>query len=70
MSEAPGGPSRSGGFRIQVEPGVVTVASEYRLQFDSKPQTQALKAAIGDAVAGHRRRRLGLRSLAARPTRG
>ena len=43
--------SGSDGFHIDVEPGVVTVASEYRLQFDNKPETRALKAAIGDAVS-------------------
>jgi hypothetical protein len=38
-------------FQIRCEPGVVVVTCAYRLQFDSKPQTAALKAAIGDAVA-------------------
>ncbi len=37
-------------FRVQVEPGVVTVESAYRLQFDDKPATKALKDEIGAAV--------------------
>ncbi len=45
-----GGALGSEEFRVLVEPGLVTVASAYRLQFDNKPRTKALKAAIGDAV--------------------
>lgn len=41
----------SSGFRVRFESGVVTVESSYRLQFDSKPATKALKGEIGAAVA-------------------
>lgn len=45
-----GGATGSERFRVLVAPGVVTVASAYRLQFDQKPRTKALKREIGDAV--------------------
>lgn len=45
-----GGAPGSGEYRVLVESGIVTVASAYRLQFDNKPQTRALRTAIGDAV--------------------
>ena len=38
-------------FDVRASTGVVIVGSDYRLQFDNKPQTTALKRAIGDAVA-------------------
>lgn len=57
---APGAPATSqpagrhpgsGAYDVLVEPGIVTVSSTYRLQYDSKPQTKALKSEIGAAVA-------------------
>lgn len=38
-------------FHIEHSERVVSVSSEYRLQFDEKPQTKRLKQAIGEAVA-------------------
>lgn len=44
-------PSLADGFHVTTENREVLVSSPYRLQFDSKPRTNSLKSAIGNAVA-------------------